>query len=119
MGGTTDSTIKLETVQEVLNMTEKQYNDALTAAGKWAFVCLYELVKTWDGADKKNLVRQAYALNLDSQEGGTRTRVNAILRIIEGREDRRALEEIRNTPRVCNEHPEVPAKIDELIARYF
>lgn len=119
MGETTDSTIKLETVQEVLIMTERQYVDALNATGKWAFVCLYELVKTWDGADKRELVRHAYALGLDSQEGGTRTRVNAILRIIEGREDRRTLDEIRNTPRVCNEHPEVPAKIDELLTRYF
>lgn len=73
----------------------------------------------WDGNDKQELVRGMFRLGLDSHEGGARTRVNSILRIITERMDQRALEEIRDSASVNRKHPDAHDKAENLLQKYF
>lgn len=100
-------------------MTENQYKAAFTAVGKWAFLCAYEIVKNWDGEDKGVVTRMVYDLGFDESEKWSRSRVNSILRIINGEKDLRALEEIRDSNFVNRRHPEAHDLAEALIQKYF
>lgn len=100
-------------------MTEAQYKSAIATVGKWAFLQAYELVKNWNGENKPGLVRRVFNLGQDRDEAWSQARVNGILRIIDGEMDRRALEEIRDSTYVNNQHPEAHDMAEALIQRYF
>lgn len=99
-------------------MTEKQYEDAITAAGKWAFLKAYETVKNWHG-EKSDLIHNVFRMGFDTCKSGSTTRVNSILRIIDERMDKRALEEIRDSKFVNRQHPEAHNLAEDLLHRYF
>ena len=102
-------------------MTDKQFDDAFTAAGAW-FIGLYAdvvMVKienlNTDKDFKKTFIQNIYnnGKGPDKNETGTNVRVNSLMRIINGGRIIEALKKITDSARVKKDFPQavVEAKI--------
>lgn len=103
--------------KEKYTMTDSQFEDAFTSAGGWFFLTEYELIKNWQ-KEKDELIDLIYKTNSDSEKAGTVTRVNAIRRIIDNKMDKKALEKIRDSERIKNDHPDSSVLAELLLRKY-
>lgn len=99
-------------------MTEKQFNDAFTAAGGWFILTQYETVADWSG-NRTDLVDYIYTLGFDAKRSGSNTRVSSLLRLIEENRIRDAIIKVRDSKRINSQHPEAFRMADDLLKRRF
>lgn len=99
-------------------ITDKQFDDAFTAAGGWFFLTQFELIKSWSGI-KADLVNLIYTMGFDSKKTGSNTRVSSTVRIINSGRDKEALIKIRDSKSINREHPEAEKIASELLSKHF
>ncbi len=98
-------------------ITDKQFEDAFTAAGGWFFLTQFELIKTWAGS-KAELVDLVYSKGFDSKRTGSNTRVSSSLRIIDAGRGKEALIKIRDSKSINRVHPAAEHLANELLSKY-
>lgn len=96
-------------------MTDKQFNDAFTAAGGWFILTQYQFIANSNLA-KKNLLQKLFETGFDTDIKGTRTRLSSVLRIIREGRSREALEKIRDSRMINAKHPEAKAMAEKILA---
>lgn len=99
-------------------ITDKQFDDAFTAAGGWFFLTQFELIKSWSGS-KAELVDLIYTKGFDAKRTGSNTRVSSAARIIDAGRGKEALIKIRESKPINREHPEAERMASELLSKYF
>lgn len=99
-------------------ITDKQFDDAFTAAGGWFFLTQFELIKSWAGS-KAELVDLIYSKGFDAKRTGSNTRVSSSLRIIDAGRGKEALIKIRDSKSINREHPKAEHMASELLSKYF
>ena len=99
-------------------ITDKQFDDAFTAAGGWFFLTQFELIKSWAGS-KAELVDLIYSKGFDAKRTGSNTRVSSSLRIINSGRGEESLIKIRDSRSINREHPEAKQMASELLSKYF
>lgn len=99
-------------------ITDKQFDDAFTAAGGWFLLTQYETIKTWTGS-KTELVDLIYSKGFDSRRTGSSTRVSSALNIINNERGKEALIKIRDSKSINREHPEAHDIAASLLKQYF
>jgi hypothetical protein len=99
-------------------ITDKQFEDAFTAAGGWFILTQYEEIANWVGS-KSDLVDYIYSKNFDKNRTGSNTRVSSVLRIIENGKGREALQKIRDSTTINRQHPEAYSLASEKLSRLF
>lgn len=99
-------------------ITDKQFDDAFTAAGGWFLLTQYEIIANW--ADSRaDLVDYMYSKNFDKNRTGTNTRVSSVIRIIENGRGREALLKIRDSRTINRQHAEAYTLSSELLSKFF
>ena len=96
-------------------MDDKQFNDALTTAGKWFFLSQYRLIISLKN-NTAELLDKLYEKEFDSDLSGTKARMYASIRIIDAGRAQEALEIIRDSSRVNRQHPEARDLAEEILA---
>ncbi len=86
-------------------ITDKQFDDAFTAAGGRFILTQYEEIANWKGS-KADLIELMYLKNFDKVITGAQTRVNSVLRIINNGRGKEALEKILDSKTINKQHPE-------------
>ena len=99
-------------------ISDKQFDDAFTAAGGWFFLTQFELIKSWSGS-KAELVDLIFTKGFDAKRTGSNTRVSSAVRIIEAGAAKEALLKIRDSKRINLEHPEAEQIARKLLSQYF
>jgi hypothetical protein len=99
-------------------ITDKQFEDAFTAAGGWFFLTQFELIKAWVG-NKSELVDMIYSKGFDAKRTGSNTRVSSSIRIIDSGRGKEALVKIRDSKLINRQHPEAEQMASELLSKYF
>ena len=99
-------------------ITDKQFEDAFTAAGGWFFLTQFELIKAWVG-NKSELVEMIYSKGFDAKMNGSNTRVSSSIRIIDAGRGKEALIKIRDSKIINREHPEAEQMASKLLSKYF
>ena len=99
-------------------ITDKQFEDAFTAAGGWFIATQFETVFNWTGS-KADLVDEIFAKGFDKGRVGTNTRVSGLIRIIDNDRAKEALEKIRDSKRINKAHLEAELLAKELLSKYF
>lgn len=99
-------------------ITDKQFDDAFTAAGGWFIVTQFETVYEWKG-DKQELIDKLYLEGFDKARTGTSTRVNSIKRIIDNGRGKEALEKVRDSANINRTHPEAYSMASRVIEKFF
>ena len=99
-------------------ITDKQFEDAFTAAGGWFFLTQYETIKTWTKS-KRELVDLIYSKGFDDKRTGSNTIVSSALRMINSGREKDALIKIRDSKRINKEHPEAEQIAIKLLLQYF
>ena len=99
-------------------MTEKQFNDAFTAAGGWFILTQYKTIADWNGS-KTDLVDYIFTRGFDAKRTGTNTRVSSVLRLIDENRIQDALIKVRNSKRINSQHPEAFQLANALLKQYF
>lgn len=95
-------------------MTDKQFDDAFTAAGGWFILTQYETIAGWTGSQKE-LVDYIFSLGFDLKRTGSNTRVSSTLRIIRENRIRDALVKIRDSKTINRQHPDAAAMATKLL----
>ena len=95
-------------------MTDKQFDDAFTAAGGWFILTQYETIDGWTGSQKE-LVDYIFSLGFDLKKTGSNTRVSSTLRIIRENRIRDALVKIRDSKTINRQHPDAAAMATKLL----
>ena len=101
-----------------MNMNDKQFDDAFTAAGGWFILTQFEEITEWN-KEKSELVDYMFTKGFDAKRAGTNTRVSSTLRIIESGRGKEALEKIRDSATINRIHPEARNLAQEIIKRRF
>ncbi len=99
-------------------MTDKQFDDAFTAAGGWFILTQYEEILNWTGT-VADLIDNLYSKGFDKERTGTRTRVSSVVRLIEDNKGAEALIKIRDSKRINKMHPEARAMASNLLSRLY
>ena len=99
-------------------ITDKQFEDAFTAAGGWFFLTQFELIKAWAG-NKGELIDLIYSKGFDAKRAGSNTRVSSSVRIINAGRGKEALIKIRDSKSINREHQEAEHMASELLTKYF
>ena len=99
-------------------MTDKQFNDAFTAAGGWFILNQYEKIADWKGS-RAELVDHIYSLGFDADRTGTNTRVSSVLRLIDANRMKEAIIKVRDSKRINAKHPEAFAMASDILKRCF
>ena len=108
----------------VLTITDKQFQNAYRSAGLW-FVALYteaflvRIDELRDDVKRTHLVEEIFnnGEGPDKTEGGTRTRLNSLWRIIRAGRIVQAIELAANSSRLQREFPEAAQTARELLNR--
>lgn len=103
---------------DLLMITDKQFEDAFTAAGGWFILTQFEKIHNWTGS-KSDLVDELFKEGFDAKRTGTNTRVSSVIRIIEGNRGKEALIKIRDSKMINKAHPDAAEKAEELIRAYY
>lgn len=101
-----------------MTITDKQFDDAFTAAGGWFFLTQFEKIHNWTG-NKSDLVDELFKDGFDAKRTGTNTRVSSVIRIIEGNRGKEALIKIRDSKMINKAHPDAEEKANDLIKTYY
>jgi hypothetical protein len=99
-------------------ITDKQFDDAFTAAGGWFLLTQYDIIANWAGS-RADLVDYMYSKNFDKNRTGTNTRVSSVIRIIENGRGYEALLKIRDSRTINRQHPEAYTLSSEMLSRFF
>lgn len=99
-------------------MTDKQFNDAFTAAGGWFILTQYETIVDWTGSTA-DLVHHIYSMGFDAKRTGSNTRVSSVLRLIDENRIEEAIIKVKNSKRINAQHPEAFALADEILKKRF
>ncbi|MBO5936592.1 MAG: hypothetical protein J6V06_06960 [Clostridia bacterium] len=99
-------------------ITDKQFDDAFTAAGGWFILSQYETLHNWKGTNVE-LAEILFKEGFDSSIKGTKTRVACALRIINEGRGEEALLKIRNSDRINHQHPEAKKLAQYLLDKYY
>ena len=99
-------------------MTDKQFNDAFTAAGGWFIVTQYETIADWKG-NRTDLIDHIYTLGFDAKRTGSNTRVSSVLRLIDKNRIEDAIIKVRNSKRINEQHPEAFGLANDILSRRF
>lgn len=102
----------------ILMITDKQFEDAFTAAGGWFILTQFEKIYNWTGT-KSDLVDELFKEGFDARRTGTNTRVSSVIRIIEGERGKEALIKIRDSRMINKVHPEAHDNACTLINKYY
>lgn len=104
-----------------MKLTNDEFTTAYTAAGGWFILNAFEQVYDWNknqNFSKDTLIDNIFNLGFDSKRDGSTTRINSLLRLINGDAITEALEKSRDSSRINNEHPNAAALADALIKKY-
>ena len=112
-----DSKWRNKIIGEYTMITDKQFDDAFTAAGGWFILTQFEEVYNWKYG-KEELIDKMYAKGFDKSKSGTRTRVSSLLRIIENKRSKDAFVKIRDSRAINRVHPEAFEMAKLLIEKY-
>ena len=96
-------------------LTDDQFERAFKSAGGWFIVSHYKLIAD-SSRDQSELLDFLFAQGFDKDKRGTKTRLSAVKRIIEGRRVRETMEKIRDSEKINNEHPNAKAMAEEILA---
>jgi len=99
-------------------MTDKQFDDAFTAAGGWFILTQFETIADWKG-EKAQLVDEMFMQGFDKKRTGSNTRVSSTIRLIDNNLGKEALEKIRDSARINKTHPEAKKLADDIIKRRY
>ena len=99
-------------------MTDKQFNDAFTAAGGWFILTQYEKIADWNGS-RTELVDHIYSLGFDAERTGANTRVSSVLRLIDENRIKEAIIKVRDSKRINAKHPEAFGIASDILKRHF
>ena len=99
-------------------MTDKQFNDSFTAAGGWFILTQYETIANWQGSTTE-LTDKLFLLGFDAKRTGTNTRVSSVLRLIRENRIQEAIEKVRDSRRINQQHPEAYSMANALLVKYF
>ena len=99
-------------------MTDKQFDDAFTAAGGWFIVTQYETIADWNGT-RADLVDYIYTLGFDAKRTGSNTRVSSVLRLIDENKIEDAIIKVRDSRRINAQHPEAFVRANDILKRRF
>ena len=99
-------------------MTDKQFDDAFTAAGGWFILTQYDIIADWKG-EKSDLVDELFKAGFDSKRSGTNTRVSSTLRLINNNRWIEVREKIINYRTINRIHPESKSLAIEIIKKGF
>ena len=99
-------------------ISDKQFEDAFTAAGGWFFLTQFELIKDWTGR-RTELVDLLYSKGFDAKRTGSNTRVSSSIRMIDAGRGKEALVKIRDSRFINREHPGAEHMASELLLKYF
>ena len=99
-------------------ITDKQFEDAFTAAGGWFILTQFEIIHNWVG-NKSDLVDELFKEGFDAKRTGTNTRVSSVIRIIESNRGKEALIKIRDSKMINKAHPDAEEKAMKLIQTYY
>ena len=99
-------------------MTDKQFDDAFTAAGGWFILTQYETIANWYG-NRADLIDHIYSLGFDAKRTGTNTRVSSVLRLIDENRIKDAIIKVRDSKRINKQHPEAFGLANDILKRCF
>ena len=99
-------------------MTDKQFNDAFTAAGGWFIVTQYETIADWNG-NRADLIDHIYTLGFDAKRTGSNTRVSSVLRLIDENRMEDALIKVRDSKWINKQHPDAFGLANDILKRRF
>ena len=99
-------------------MTDKQFNDAFTAAGGWFVLTQYETIADWAG-EKPDLIDHLFAQGFDARRSGTVTRVNSVLRMIDENRIEDAIIKCRDSKIINRQHPDAFQRAEEILRKRF
>ena len=99
-------------------ITDKQFEDAFTAAGGWFILTQLETIYNWNGA-KADLVDEMFQKGFDKNRTGTNVRVSSVMRLIAEDRGEDALIKIRDSKRINKQHPEAETLAKELLSKYY
>jgi len=85
-------------------ISDKQFDDAFTAAGGWFVAMYFETVADWKGS-KDDLIDLIFNDGADSKRTGTSTRVSSLIRIIDNQRGLEALKKISESSRIAKQNP--------------
>lgn len=99
-------------------MTDKQFDDAFTAAGGWFILTQYETIVNWYG-NRADLIDHIYTLGFDAKRTGSNTRVSSVLRLIDENRIKDAIIKVRDSKRINKQHPEAFGLANDILKRCF
>ena len=99
-------------------MTDKQFNDAFTAAGGWFILTQYETIANWKGSTA-DLVDHIYSMGFDAKRTGSNTRVSSVLRLIAENRIQDAIIKVRDSKRINSQHPDAYQLANKILNQYF
>ena len=99
-------------------MTDKQFNDAFTAAGGWFILSQYETIANWNGSTA-DLVDHIYSMGFDAKRAGSNTRVSSVLRLISENRIHDAIIKVRNSKRINSQHPDAYQLANKILNQHF
>lgn len=99
-------------------MTDKQFNDAFTTAGGWFLLNnIEEIIELNNNYTSTQIAEILFDKGFDSNVSGTRRRVSSILRLIKGSRIGEAIEKVRDSARINNEHPQARSLAIEILKK--
>ena len=99
-------------------MTDKQFNDAFTAAGGWFLLSQFETIADWIGS-KAALIDHLYTKGFDAKPSGTSARVSSVLRLIDEKRVEDAIVKCRDSKNINRVHPEARQMAEDILKRRF
>lgn len=99
-------------------ITDKQFEDAFTAAGGWFVLTQFEKIHNWVG-NKSDLVDELFKEGFDAKRTGTNTRVSSVIRIIDGGRGKEALIKIRDSKAINRVHPGAENMANDLLNKFY
>jgi gamma-glutamyl:cysteine ligase YbdK (ATP-grasp superfamily) len=100
-------------------ITDKQFEDAFTAAGGWFVAEYYEKVADWKGS-VQDLIDDIFRHgHTDAKRTGTNTRVSSLLRIIEHGRSAEALRRVVASSRIAAQNPNAVRTARRILAERF
>ena len=99
-------------------MTDKEFEDAFTAAGGWFLLPQAETVLDWTGSQGE-LIDHLYTKGFDAKRRGTQTRVSSMRRLINEGCFADALIKVRDSNRINRQHPKAYQIASDILQRRF
>ena len=99
-------------------MTDKQFNDAFTAAGGWFTLTQYETIADWAG-EKSDLSDHLFAQGFDVSRKNTSTRLASVTRLIRENRIEDAIIKCRDSETINRQHPDAFQRAEDILRKRF